>query len=77
MKNISKGLNGLRPSKRTGSTKYPEHFGSTRIGGLITGDINGFPVGESGPMGVRSAASLGFECSCAAKSDGLTKCEGG
>jgi hypothetical protein len=78
----------MKGSRRlTGSTKYPEHFGFTRIGGL-TGQIGCFgpsfpPFPSAAPPALidplLSAANFGFVARCAAKSAGLIyePCGGG
>jgi len=56
-----------------GSTKYPEHLGFIKIGGLILALSITRVVVWSGvidsPPGDRRAANLGFACSCAASSE--------
>jgi hypothetical protein len=58
--------------KLTGSTKYPEHFEFIKMGGLMLDLSTTRGAVWSGvmvkPPGGRRADSLGFACSCAARS---------
>ena len=55
----------------TGSTKYPEHLGFTKIGALMGAAFAWGVVTDTG--GERNAASFGSDISCAARSAGLMR----
>jgi len=58
----------------TGSTKYPEHLGFTKIGALIGTAFDAEPWGVvTDAGGERNAASFGSDISCAARSAGLMR----